>query len=164
MVGRPDSLQTAPNLHDRMWELDGFGDYMKHSFHFQFIVLRRGITFTQMAKNSKMYSFFEPQSVHRRRKKTSNAESMDFFFSWTGICSLSFVFFNGLQLYEAQFIWSVLSAVVTRDHIILEVLETILGQLQCSLWSGLSRGLSRHKIKTSWQYTDSSHSYTCTTG
>lgn len=131
MVGRPDSLQTAPNLHDRMWELDGFGDYMKHSFHFQFIVLRRGITFTQMAKNSEMYSFFEPQSVHRRRKKLQT-QNLWIFFSWTGICSLSFVFFNGLQLYEAQFIWSVLSAVVTRDYIILEVLETIPGQLQFS--------------------------------
>lgn len=51
MVGRRDSLQTAPHLHDRMWELDGFGDYMKHSFHSQSIVLRRGITFTQMARN-----------------------------------------------------------------------------------------------------------------
>lgn len=100
----------------------------------------------------------------QEKKKNFKRRIYGFFFSWTGICSLSFVFFNGLQLYEAQFIWSVLSAVVTRDHIILEVLETILGQLQCSLWSGLSRGLSRHKIKTSWQYTDSSHSYTCTTG
>lgn len=157
MVGRPDSLQTAPNLHDRMWELDGFGDYMKHSFHFQFIVLRRGITFTQMAKNSEMHSFCEPQSVHFKRR------IYGFFFEQEYVL-YHLYFFNGLQLYEAQFIWSVLSAVVTRDYIILEVLETILGQLQCSLWSGLSRGLSRHKIKTNWQYTDSSHSYTCTTG
>lgn len=67
MVGRPDSLQTEPNLHDRMWELDGFGDYMKHSFHFQFIVLRRGITFTQMARNLEMHSYRESQNVHRRR-------------------------------------------------------------------------------------------------
>lgn len=152
MVGRPDSLQTAPNLHDRMWELDGFGDYMKHSFHFQFIVLRRGITFTQMAKNSEMHSFCEPQSVHFKLQMQN---------LWIFFFEQEYVLY---QLYEAQFIWSVLSAVVTRGHIILEVLETILGQLQCSLWSGLSRGLSRHKIKTNWQYTDSSHSYTCTTG
>lgn len=160
MVGRPDSLQTAPNLHDRMWELDGFGDYMKHSFHFQFIVLRRGITFTQMAKNSEMHSFCEPQCVHFKLQ----TQNLWIFFLNRNMFAIICIFFNGLQLYEAQFIWSVLSAVVTRDHIILEVLETILGQLQCSLWSGLSRGLSRHKIKTNWQYTDSSHSYTCTTG
>lgn len=132
MVGRPDSLQTAPNLHDRMWELDGFGDYMKHSFHFQFIVLRRGITFTQMAKNSEMYSFFEPQSVHRRRKKLQTQNLWIFFFLEQEYVLYHLYFFNGLQLYEAQFIWSVLSAVVTRDHIILEVLETIPGQLQFS--------------------------------
>lgn len=64
MVGRTDSLQTAPNLHDRMWELDGFGDYVKHSFHFQFIVQRRGITFTQMVRNLERHSFCATQNVH----------------------------------------------------------------------------------------------------
>lgn len=88
MVGRPDSLQTAPHLHDRMWELDGFGDYMKHSFHFQFIVLRRGITFTQMARNLEMHSFCESQNVHgrRRSKKTSKRESMVLFLYWGKNC------------------------------------------------------------------------------
>ena len=64
MVGRTDSLQTAPNLHDRMWELDGFGDYVKHSFHFQFIVRRRGITFTQMVRNLERHSFCATQNVY----------------------------------------------------------------------------------------------------
>lgn len=64
MVGRTDSLQTAPNLHDRMWELDGFGDYVKHSFHFQFIVRRRGITFTQMERNLERHSFCATQNVY----------------------------------------------------------------------------------------------------
>lgn len=68
MVGRLDSLQTAPNLHDRMWELDGFGDYMKHSFHFQFIVLRRGITFTQMARNLEMHILYDSQNVQEKKK------------------------------------------------------------------------------------------------
>lgn len=57
---------------------------------------------------------------------------MDFFFLEQEYVLYHLYFFNGLQLYEAQFIWSVLSAVVTRDHIILEVLETILVQLQFS--------------------------------
>lgn len=64
MVGRTDSLQTAPNLHDRMWELDGFGDYVKHSFQFQFIVRRRGITFTQMERNLERHSFCATQNVY----------------------------------------------------------------------------------------------------
>lgn len=82
MVGRPDSLQTAPNLHDRMWELDGFGDYMKHSFHFQFIVLKRGITFTQMARNLEMHSFCESQKmcIGEEEKNTSKTESTVHFF------------------------------------------------------------------------------------
>lgn len=107
MVGRPDSLQTAPNLHDRMWELDGFGDYMKHSFHFQFIVLRRGITFTQMARNLEMHSFCETQNVHRREKKKSLQRQnlyWVFFFLWKKMCFLAFCIFflNGLQLLSAS--------------------------------------------------------------
>ena len=57
--------------------MDGFGDYMKHSFHFQFIVLRRGITFTQMARNLEMHSFCETQNVHRREKKNKKNHFKD---------------------------------------------------------------------------------------
>lgn len=104
MVGRPDSLQTAPNLHDRMWELDGFGDYMKHSFHFQFIVLRRGITFIQMAGNLEMHSFCESQNGHRRgrrgqKKSTSKTESILLFTRRKKMCYSAY---NGSQLYTAQ--------------------------------------------------------------
>lgn len=70
MVGRWDSLQTAAHLHDRMWELDGFGDYTKHSFHSQSIVLRRGITFTQMARKlEKAQLLCNTKNVHRRGRK-----------------------------------------------------------------------------------------------
>lgn len=94
MVWRPDSLQTAPNLHDRMWELDGFGDYMKHSFHFQFIVLRRGITFTQMARNLEMHSFCETQNVHWRKKNHFKDRIYTvFFFLQKEMCLFAFLYF-----------------------------------------------------------------------
>lgn len=83
MVGRTDSLQTAPNLHDRMWELDGFGDYVKHSFHFQFIVRRRGITFTQMERNLERHSFCATKNAYGKRrvwKKVFSIFLTDFIF------------------------------------------------------------------------------------
>lgn len=90
MVRRPDSLQTAPHLHDRMWELDGFGDYMKHSFHFQFIVLRRGITFSQMVRNLELHSFCATQNVHRILGKNPFKDKIHtYFFS-----SIKHVFFS----------------------------------------------------------------------
>lgn len=104
MVGRPDSLQTAPNLHDRMWELDGFGDYMKHSFHFQFIVLKRGITFTQMARNLEMHSFCELQKkcAHEMKKKSLQRQNLQyvsfFFFTPKENVLWQSVFSNGLQM------------------------------------------------------------------
>lgn len=128
MVGRTDSLQTAPNLHDRMWELDGFGDYMKHSFHFQFIVLRRGITFTQMARNLEMHSFCEIQNVHRRGEITSKTEHFLSPKKKTWILGLWF-YFNALQLFAAQTVPISDVSLVTVSQ--WGVMETLLAQSWC---------------------------------
>lgn len=65
--------------------MDGFGDYMKHSFHSQFIVLRRGITFTQMARNLEnaqlLCSTKCAQEKRREKKKKNDFKDRNFFFT-----------------------------------------------------------------------------------
>lgn len=126
MVGRRDSLQTAPHLHDRMWELDGFGDYMKHSFHSQSIVLRRGITFTQMARNlEKAQLLCNTHTKKCAREKGGDFKGWIFFFSSSppskGECNFSILmgFFplmgcsSSLQL---RWSWSMALAFKSRGH------------------------------------------------
>lgn len=128
MVGRRDSLQTAAHLHDRMWELDGFGDYMKHSFHSQSIVLRRGITFTQMARNLEKAQLLCNTHTHRKKKcaqekeekMTSKAES---FFSppSKGECNFSilmgfFPLMGCSSFLQLRWSWSMALAFKSRGH------------------------------------------------
>lgn len=125
MVGRRDSLQTAPHLHDRMWELDGFGDYMKHSFHSQSIVLRRGITFTQMARNlEKAQLLCNTKKCAREKgekKMTSKAESFFPLPPSKGECNFSilmgfFPLMGCSSFLQLRWSWSMALAFKSRGH------------------------------------------------
>lgn len=125
MVGRRDSLQTAPHLHDRMWELDGFGDYMKHSFHSQSIVLRRGITFTQMARNLEKAQLLCNTHKKKCAREKGGLQRLNLFFfvlpPSKGECNFSilmgfFPLMGSSSFLQLRWSWSMALAFKSRGH------------------------------------------------
>lgn len=151
MVGRTDSLQTAPNLHDRMWELDGFGDYVKHSFHFQFIVRRRGITFTQMERNLERHSFCATQNVYGN--------------GWGGIVGDLFkdqirekvfsIFLNGSRFLQSACSWPMMScfmpqAGVKRTIMVFVMVRPIYSEIKLTFHTFIQSYVTLHLLLTPW--------------